>query len=108
MKIQWFKIGGGACVCVLLSCCAGGGGDPDALAAKVRQFSIADLRPAKVDVVEVREKDLKALPTGEERALAYQRSGRRFSWLSGPVDFEEPDLPTVGLPVDGMLLPSLD
>lgn len=78
------------------------------MVAKVREFSIADIRPAKVDVVEVREKDLKALPTGEERALAYQRSGRRFFGLFGPVDFQEPDLPTEGQDMDTGLLPSLD
>lgn len=78
------------------------------LVAKARGFSITDIRPAKVEVVEVREKDLKALPTGEERALAYQRSGRRFFGLLGPVNFKEPDLPAGGEPMDGGLLLSLD
>jgi hypothetical protein len=78
------------------------------MVAKVRDFSIADIRPSKVDVVEVREKDLKPLPTGEERLLAYHRSGRRFFGFFGPANFQEPDLPAEGLPMDGGLLPSLD
>jgi len=78
------------------------------MVAKARDFSISKIRPTKVEVVEVREKDLKDLPTGEERALAYQRSGRRFFGLLGPVDFHEPDLPAEGHVTDGGLLPSLD
>jgi len=87
----------------LVSCASG-----NRMVAKVRDFSIADIRPAKVDVVDVREKDLKPLPTGEERLLAYQRSGRRFFGFFGPANFQEPDLPADGLPMDGGLLPSLD
>lgn len=89
---------------IALGSCAGG----DGLAHKVRQFSITDLTPSKVDVVEVREKDLKPLPTGEERALAYQRSNRRFAGWFGPSNFVEPDLPSDGAAMEGSLLPSLD
>jgi hypothetical protein len=57
-------------------------------------------------VVEVREKDLKDMPLGEERALAYKRSRRSFwDFFSGPVDFEEPDLPDQGEMLNGSLLP---
>jgi hypothetical protein len=90
-----------AAAAISLASCAGG----NHMTQKIRQFSINDLRPARVDVVEVREKDLKPLPTGEERALAYQRSQRRFF---GFFDFIEPELPAEGLPMDGALLPSLD
>ncbi|MFU8892121.1 MAG: hypothetical protein ACNA8L_00690 [Luteolibacter sp.] len=86
-----------------MSSCATG----NRMVSKVRDFSIADIRPTKIDVVEVREKDLKPLPTGEERLLAYQRSGRFFGWF-GPAIFREPDLPAEGLPMDGGLLPNLD
>jgi len=86
---------------LIATSCAGGGEVGD----KIRHFSIHDLRPAKVEVVEVREKDLKPLPTGEERALAYQRSNSRFF---GFFNFREPELPTGDLPMDGGLLPSLD
>jgi len=88
----------------LLASCAGS----TQVVAKVRDFSITQIRPAKVEVVEVREKDLKPLPTGEERALAYQRSGRRFFGLFGAVDFQEPELPAEGQLIDGGLLPTLD
>lgn len=89
---------------IALVSCAGG----DGLAHKVRQFSITDLTPSKVEIVEVREKDLKPLPTGEERALAYQRSNRRFPGWFGPSNFVEPDLPPEGAAMEGGLLPSLD
>jgi len=91
-----------AVVCALASCAVS-----SRMVSKARDFSISDIRPAKVEVVEVREKDLKPLPTGEERVLAYRRSGRFFG-LFGPVHFREPDLPADGLPMDGGLLPSLD
>lgn len=86
---------------LILTSCAGS----NEVANKIRHFSINDFRPAKIDVVEVREKDLKPLPTGEERALAYQRSNNRFF---GFFNFREPDLPAGDLPMDGGLLPSLD
>lgn len=73
---------------------------------KVSQFSLADLRPARVGVVEVREKDLQELPTGRERILALENKQKRSFWFfGGPVDFEEPTLPDVGAEVDGSLLP---
>lgn len=67
---------------------------------------IASILPGqRVKVVEVREKDLKELPTGKEKALAY-RSGRSGFWIfGGPVDFKEPTLPEPGSEMDGSLLP---
>lgn len=48
-------------------------------------------------IVEVREKELKALPTGHERALAFENTRKRssggFWFFKGPVDFVEPTLP---------------
>lgn len=88
---------------LLLSACAAG----KQMVGKVREFSLADIRPAKIDVVEVREKDLRQLPTGEERLLAHQRSGRFFGFF-GRADFVEPDLPEQGAQLNGSLLPSLD
>jgi hypothetical protein len=73
---------------------------------KVSQFSLADLRPARVGVVEVREKDLQELPSGRERVLALENKRKRSFWFfGGPVDFKEPTLPDVGAEVDGSLLP---
>jgi len=75
--------------------------------AELSELSISKIRPAGVKVVEVREKDLKELPTGQERALAYENSRKRSFWgfLSGPVDFKEPTLPEPGAEMDGSLLP---
>ncbi len=65
--------------------------------------------PAGVKVVEVREKDLKVLPTGQERALAFQNTRKRSFWsFSGPVDFKEPTLPSAGGEMDTSLLPPID
>lgn len=72
----------------------------------VSQFSLSDLRPAKVDVVEVREKDLKELPLGKERALAFDRERKRSFWSFMSGSFKEPKLPAVeDGEVDGSLLP---
>ncbi len=62
---------------------------------KVKQFSLSDLRPARVDVVEVREKDLKEMPTGKERALAFEQKKKRTFWSFLPGTFKEPVLPEV-------------
>ena len=62
-----------------------------------------------VKVVDVREKDLRELPSGRERALAYKEERRRGFWIfGGPVDFEEPNLPEPGTGLDGSLLPPLE
>jgi hypothetical protein len=66
---------------------------------------IANILPSqRVKVVEVREKDLKKLPTGKEKAIAYRRSGG-FWLFAGPVNFVEPTLPEPGSEMDGGLLP---
>lgn len=77
---------------------------------KVSQFSVTDLMPSRIKVVEPREKDLRPLPTGEERAMAYaasHRGSRGGMWglFRGPVDFKEPALPTDAGLMDGSLLP---
>lgn len=78
-----------------------------AAAAKISNFSLAGLLPGpRVAVVTVRAKDLKPLPTGHERALAYQSEHQRGFWFfGGPVDFKEPTLPEPGSELDGSLLP---
>ncbi len=75
--------------------------------AELSELSMSKIRPAGVKVVEVREKDLKQVPTGQERALAYENSRKRGFWgfFSGPVDFKEPTLPEPGAEMDGSLLP---
>ncbi|MES2923453.1 MAG: hypothetical protein V4819_18000 [Verrucomicrobiota bacterium] len=80
-----------------------------ATTSKVSQLSemaVDKIRPAGVKVVEVREKDLKPLPTGREQALAFQNTRKRGFWsFMGPVDFKEPSLPEAGGEMDSSLLP---
>lgn len=77
--------------------------------SSVTEDSLASILPARVKVVEVREKELKKLPTGQERALAFEKSRKRGFWgFGGPVDFQEPSLPQVGSEMDGSLLPPKD
>ncbi len=74
--------------------------------AELSELSLSKIRPAGVKVVEVREKDLKELPTGQERALAFENNRKRGFWFfNGPVDFKEPSLPEPGAEMDGSLLP---
>lgn len=73
--------------------------------AQLSTMAIEKIRPPSVKVVEVREKDLKKLPTGQERALAYENTRKRFWFFNGPVDFAEPTLPQPGGEMDGSLLP---
>jgi hypothetical protein len=71
--------------------------------------SLAGILPARVKVVEVRENELKKLPTGQEQALAFEKSRKRSFWgFGGPIDFQEPSLPQVGTEMDGSLLPPKD
>lgn len=80
--------------------------------SKISKFSVTDLMPARVGVVEVREKDLKEMPLGKERALAYEAKKQSlasrssgFWFFKGPVDFKEPSLPSEAGSMDGSLLP---
>ena len=56
-------------------------------------------------VVEVREKDLKEMPSGQELAKVHQKRRSGFWIFGGPIDFEEPTLPQPGSDLDGSLLP---
>lgn len=80
-----------------------------AKATDATKDSFAKLMPSRIPVVEVREKDLKKLPTGEEQAIAFERSRRNRFWsmFSGPVDFQEPSLPDDSGAMDAGLLPPL-
>jgi hypothetical protein len=74
--------------------------------AQLSTMAVDKINPPTVKVVEVREKDLKPLPTGHELALAYENTRKRSFWLfGGPVDFKEPNLPAPGGEMDGSLLP---
>lgn len=73
---------------------------------KVTDLATSPFKPG-VPVVEAREDDWEKVPTGHERALAYQEKQRqRRFWLFGPpVDFEEPELPDGVGSTDAGLLP---
>lgn len=63
------------------------------------------MRP-KVAVVEAREKDMKPMPLGKERALAFDQERKRSFWSFALPNFKEPTLPTVTEDqADGSLLP---
>jgi hypothetical protein len=80
-----------------------------ATSTKVSKFSemaINTIHPPGVKIVEVREKDLKKMQTGHEKALAFENTRKRGFWFfNGPVDFTEPTLPQPGGETDGSLLP---
>lgn len=73
---------------------------------EIGDTAIARMLPGqRVKVVEVREKDLKELPTGKEKAVAYRKGHGGFWIFGGPIDFKEPSLPEPGSELDGSLLP---
>lgn len=66
--------------------------------AKRSANSMAKLMPSRIPVAEVREKDLKKMPTGADRALAWERkmNKKRFaytSWKFVPGNYVPPKLP---------------
>ncbi|QJE98370.1 hypothetical protein [Luteolibacter luteus] len=68
--------------------------------------SFANLMPSRIPVVEVRDKDLREVKTGDQQAVAFEKTRRqRFWFFGGPADFEEPDLPDTAGVMDGELLP---
>jgi hypothetical protein len=74
--------------------------------AELTEIAVNTVSPAGVKVVEVREKDLKKLESGQEKAIAYENTRKRSFWsFGGPVDFKEPSLPQAGGEMDGSLLP---
>ena len=81
--------------------------EPPSKRSKFPFFSFSKLLPGpRVPVVKVRDKDLKELPTGHERALAFESRRKGGFWIfGGPVDFKEPTLPESGSELDGSLLP---
>lgn len=73
----------------------------------LKNISLPELRPSRVNVVEVRENELKEMPLGKERALAFEESRKRSFWsLVLPANFKEPNLPDISDEgIDGSLLP---
>ncbi|MBM3862831.1 MAG: hypothetical protein FJ385_02600 [Verrucomicrobia bacterium] len=63
----------------------------------------------RVPVVEVREKDLKELPSGSDLAKLQERRRYGSFWMfGGPADFRESELPPPGTMIEDGLLPPLD
>lgn len=90
---------------LLVSC---GNFDASGLAQKSVR-SVANLIPRRVPVAEVREKDLRQMPTGADRALAWERhlDAKRYAFFI-PRHYKAPKLPaTRSLPEDGGILPPL-
>lgn len=74
--------------------------------SKISDLPLVHLLPGQgPKVVDVREKDLKEMPTGHELAQAHTRERSGFWIFGGPVDFKEPKLPESGADLDGSLLP---
>lgn len=101
-------------LCLMLASCSAMHSLKDKTTAgltKVSRFSVSDLMPSRIDVVEVRQKDLKEIQTGQEKALAFENTRRQrdsggfWGFFKGPVDFKEPNLPNNSGAMDGSLLP---
>jgi hypothetical protein len=74
--------------------------------ARFPNLGIPDLFPAPVKIVKVRDEDLRDLPLGHDRALAFERKRQYGDTLGrAPADFIQPDLPQPGEGMDGSLLP---
>lgn len=64
------------------------------VAATQNVTDFALMRP-KVAVVQAREKDMKPMPLGKERALAFDQQRKRSFWSFALPNFKEPNLPIV-------------
>lgn len=74
-------------------------------------FGLAKLfgRGSDVPIVAVRKDSLKDMPTGKEKALAYEREQEQLAKLAGAnttFDYTEPSLPSNNGEYQGGLLPS--
>ncbi len=103
-----FTLGFLAPVCLLASCASMDAVKDSALSATngLKNISLPTFGTPGVDVVEVREKDLKEIPSGKDRALAFDQQRKRSFWSFALPDFEEPVLPEIDDEgIDGSLLP---
>ncbi|MBT8036147.1 MAG: hypothetical protein KJO21_01265 [Verrucomicrobiae bacterium] len=92
--------------CSLLVSC---GNHPTAKLVKKSARSMANLIPHRIPVTDVRVKDLHAMPTGADLALAWDRhlDSRRYVFFI-PKHYKAPKLPASrSLPADGGILPPL-
>ncbi|BDS06405.1 hypothetical protein NT6N_14450 [Oceaniferula spumae] len=97
--------------CVILASCSNFSA---ADLAKKSVKSVSGLIPSRMPIAEVRPGDLKKMPTGADRALAWERHLNKkqyvyntSNWVA-PKNYKAPTLPEEsGLPADGGLLPPL-
>ena len=69
--------------------------------------SVKSLLPSRIPIATVRNKDLKELPSGADRALAWSKSLNR--WTYAKIDYNPATLPdTQTQPIDSGLLPPLN
>jgi hypothetical protein len=88
-------------VCALLVSC----GNPSNLASKSLD-KVTGLWPSRVPIAKVRPQDLKKMPSGADRALAWNRHLNQ--WVFVPMNYNPATLPDAQtLPIDGGLLPPL-
>jgi len=67
---------------------------------------VTSLWPSSVPIAEVRAQDLKKMPSGADRALAWNRHLNQ--WVFVPMDYNPATLPDAQTqPIDGGLLPPL-
>lgn len=70
--------------------------------------SVAKLIPQRIPIAEVRTKDLKEMPTGAERAMAFEQKRNRRIFAFIPGLYKAPTLPDAQtVPADGGILPPL-
>lgn len=64
--------------------------------------------PSRIPIAQVREADLQKMPTGADRALAWDRHLNRKRYVFVPSNYKPPTLPdSRSLPMDGGILPPL-
>ena len=116
MKLsRLFALGAVAFCALSLVSCARMSAFTKAAGGKMSELSrnsmaaIDRLKPKpRIAVVSVRHKDLKDMPLGHEKALAYQEKRGGWWFFQGPVEFKEPVLPDTATESSGSLLPPKD
>lgn len=99
--------------CSLLVSCGNFNASGVSQLAKKSVESVANLVPRRVPVATVRPKDLKKMPSGADRAMAWDRhlDSKRYASVSRwflPKNYKAPKLPDERtMPTDGGILPPL-
>jgi len=108
---QFLRVSFALTSCLILASC--GASTLAKKSVKSVSKSVAGIMPSRMPIATVRSKDLKTMPTGADRALAWERhlNRQRYAYSSrwvAPKNYKAPTLPDErGLPIDGGLLPPL-